>query len=195
MRQSKRMIPTHCYLCGKPLAPPTNVDHVPPKLFFPDELRKGLNLLTIPTHAACNEAWRLDEEYLVHTLLPFARGSQSGDAAIRQSFRKYKEGRNVPLLNMVLNEFKHVVNGVYLPANRVAKKIDANRFHDALYKIIRGLHFHHTGEILAPRWTMSYTVTAPYEQPPDYFVAYAQSGRGEGGTRAYSLTHMTSFQT
>src|SRR5258708_7974551 len=77
--------------------------------------------------------------------LAFPSG-QSGDAAIRQSFRKYKEGRNVPLPNMVVNEFKHVVNGVHLAANRVAKKIDANRFHGVVYKIIRGLHFHHTAE-------------------------------------------------
>jgi hypothetical protein len=119
----------------------------------------------------------MNEEYFVHTLLPFARGTQSGDAAIRQSFRKYRDGRNVPLLNMVMDEFKHVVGGVHLPANRVAKMIDANRFHDVLYKIIRGLHFHHSGEILAPRWSLTY-LTAPHEKPPDFFIAYAESGRG-----------------
>jgi hypothetical protein len=120
----------------------------------------------------------MDEEYFIHTLLPFARGTQSGDAAIRQSFRKYRDGRNVPLLNMVMDEFKHVVRGVHLPANRVAKMIDAHRFHDVLHKIIRGLHFHHTGEILARRWSLTYTVTAPHEKPPDFFIAYAESGRG-----------------
>jgi hypothetical protein len=178
MGQAKLRATGRCYLCGEHLAAPINVDHVPPKLFFPEELRKGLNLLTIPTHVACNEAWRMDEEYFVHTLLPFARETQSGDAAIRQSFRKYRDGGNVPLVNMVMDEFKHVVGGVHLPANRVAKMIDSNRFHDVLYKIIRGLHFHHTGEILAPHWSLTYTVTAPRETPPDFFVAYAESGRG-----------------
>ena len=51
----------------------------------------------------------------------------------------------MPLINMVMDEFKHVVKGVHLPANRVAKLIDANRFHDVLYKIVRGLHFHPYG--------------------------------------------------
>ena len=142
-----------CYLCGQPLIGAVNVDHVPPKLSFPEELRKGLNLLTIRTHVACNSDWRMDEEYFVHTLVPFARGTPSGNAAIRQSLKKYQVGRNVPLINMVMDEFKHVVNGVHLPANRVAKLIDADRFHDVLYKIVRGLHFHHAGEILPPHWT------------------------------------------
>ena len=39
-------------------------------------------------------------------------------------------------------------------------------------------NFHHTGEILAPHWSLTYTVTAPREKPPDFFIAYAESGRG-----------------
>jgi hypothetical protein len=97
--KAKRLSIKDCYLCGKPLMGPVNVDHVPPKLFFPDELRKGLNLLTIPTHVACNEVWRMDEEYFVHTLVPLARGTPSGNAAIRQSLRKYEAGRNLPLIS------------------------------------------------------------------------------------------------
>jgi hypothetical protein len=179
--KQKRLSIKDCYLCRKPLEEPTSPDHVPPKLVFPEDLRKKYKLtelLTIRVHHACNQEWRLDEEYFIHTLLPFARGTESGDAAAAQSFRKYKAGRNVPLINMVMDEFKHVVKGVHLPANRVAKLIDANRFHDVLYKIVRGLHFHHTGEILAPIWSITYTVTAPNEPPPDFFVAYAESGRG-----------------
>jgi hypothetical protein len=44
MGQAKPRAIDKCYLCGQVLAGPTNVDHVPPKLFFPEELRKGLNL-------------------------------------------------------------------------------------------------------------------------------------------------------
>src|SRR6266481_2713601 len=166
-----------CYLCGKPLTEPTSVDHVPPLLFFPKELRKKYDmsqLLTIRVHQACNLAWQLDEEYFVHTLLPIARGSESADAAHRQSFRKYQTGKNVRLINQVMNEFRHVVNGVHLPANRVAKLIDANRVHDVIWKIVRGLHFHHTGEVLPTLWSLTYTITPPYEDPPDFFKAFAQ---------------------
>jgi hypothetical protein len=123
---------------------------VPPKLFSPEDLRKKYKLtelLTIRVRHACNQEWRLDEEYFIHTLLPFARGTESGDAAASANTRA---GRNVPLINMVMDEFKLVVKGVHLPAKRAAKMIDANRFHDVLYKIVRGLHFHHTGKF-SPR--------------------------------------------
>ena len=76
------------------------------------------------------------------------------------------------------DEFKHPVEGVHLPASRVAKMIDANRFHDVLWKIIRGLHYHHTREILPPNWSHTYTVTPPFEVPPEFFRAYAERNRG-----------------
>jgi hypothetical protein len=152
--KAKRLKQTHCYLCSKPLAEPTSVDHVPPLLFFPKELRRKYNisnLLTIPVHTACNLEFQLDEEYFVHTLLPMTRGSEAGDAHHARIFRKMQTGKNVPLVNMVMDEFKNVVKGVHLPANRVAKLIDHARFFRVLWKIIRGLHYHHTGEILPPK--------------------------------------------
>jgi len=166
---------THCYLCGKPLEGPTSADHVPPKLFFP--ATKGLDLLTIPTHAGCNLSYQFDEEYFVHTLLPMTRGSSAGDAQHFRVREKLNRGKNVRLVNMVMNEFKHVVKGVHLPANRVAKMIDHNRFFRVLWKIIRGLHYHHSGEILPVEWGMRYWITAPYEEPEEFFKLYAESGR------------------
>ena len=113
-----------CYLCGEALSAPINRDHVPPRRFFAPELRKQFNLaelITLPTHVSCNERWRLDEEYFVHTLLPFAHGSTSGDALYRDGIARFRKGENVPLANQVLQEFQHVVGGVILPTNRVAK--------------------------------------------------------------------------
>jgi hypothetical protein len=99
-----------CYLCGKPLAPPVNMDHVPPRLFFASEIRreyKLTKLLTLPVHQDCNSAWRLDEEYFVHTLLPLARGSTSGEAAHKDFMARYRAGRNILLATQVKNEFKN----------------------------------------------------------------------------------------
>jgi hypothetical protein len=189
----KRLSVKDCYLCGKPLAEPTSPDHVPPKLFFPEEIRRkyGLTeLLTIRVHHACNQEWRLDEEYFVHTLLPMAGQSESASAAHRQTFRKYQQGRNVPLVNQVMQEFRHVVKGVHLPVNRVAKLMDARRVEGVIWKIVRGLHFHHTGEILPANWSITYTVTPPYEDPPDFFKAFAQGRESLGkyqGVFAYAF--------
>jgi hypothetical protein len=172
----KRLSVKDCYLCGKPLEGPTSADHVPPKLFFPDT--KGLDLLTIPTHPGCNLAYQLDEEYFVHTLLPMTRGSAAGDAQHFRIRAKMKAGKNVALVNMVMDEFKNKVGGVHLPATRVAKLIDHYRFHRVLWKVIRGLHYHHTGEILPPGWGIQYWITPPYEEPPELFRMYAESDRG-----------------
>src|ERR1700675_2934222 len=103
----------NCYLCGEALTEPINRDHVPPSLFFASELRKQFNiseLITLPTHSACNARWKLDEEYFVHTLLPLARGSISGDALWRDCMARFERGKNVPLANQVLKEFQHTVN-------------------------------------------------------------------------------------
>jgi len=42
--KQKRLSIKDCYLCGKPLEEPTSPDHVPPKLFFPEDLRKTYKL-------------------------------------------------------------------------------------------------------------------------------------------------------
>jgi hypothetical protein len=172
---------THCYLCGKQLGTPTSADHVPPQLFFPKDLRRKHNidkLLTVPVHAACNLSYQLDEEYFVHTLLPMTRGSEAGDAHHVRIRQKMQAGKNVALVNRVMDEFRHVVKGVHLPANRVAKLIDHNRFFRVLWKIIRGLHYHHSGEILSEEWGMRYWITPPYEPPEEFFKLYAESELG-----------------
>ena len=168
-----------CYLCGRALSEPINRDHVPPRRFFAPEIRKKFSvtsLVTLPTHEACNARWRLDEEYFVHTLLPFARGSTSGDALFRDGMARVGRGQNVKLANHVLKEFEQVVGGIILPANRVAKRFDPNRVEGVIYKIVRGLHYHHFGEVLPPAWDCSFTVTPPGETPPELFQAIAGAG-------------------
>jgi len=178
---SKRIKPTHCYLCGKELSEPISVDHVPPLLFFPKDLRRKYNisnLLTIPVHAACNRAWQEDEEYFVHTLLPVSGGSEAGDAHHFRVREKMKSGKNVLLVNQVMDEFRSAINGVHLPASKVAKLIDHRRAHGVIWKIIRGLYFHHVGKVLPSEWGMRYWITPPYEEPDEFFKMYAESGRG-----------------
>jgi hypothetical protein len=175
----RRSSVTHCYLCGEELSDPVSADHVPPSLLYGEELRSRYNLsklLTIPTHAACNHAFREDEEYFVYTLMPLGRGSEGGNAVWNQVFKKYKQGRNVPLAEKVRREFRREVGGIILPRSKIAKLVDANRFHDVIWKIIRGLYFHHHKVILPKFWTCSITVTPPNETPPDHFMALTQNG-------------------
>ena len=64
-----------CALCGKPILknPPDfedsgTVEHVPPKMFYPDSLRPELRkqLWTVPSHRRCNGGSKSDEEYFYH---------------------------------------------------------------------------------------------------------------------------------
>src|SRR5690242_10793659 len=86
-----------CYLCGHPLTKPVNADHVPAQQMFQPDLRKEhgpLQLLTSPVHTACNSAYKADEDYFVHTLMPFARGTVAGDAVYRHVLTAYRAGHN-----------------------------------------------------------------------------------------------------
>jgi hypothetical protein len=58
------------------LAPPLSQDHVPPRQFYADAVRKAHhpNLRTIAVHKSCNLAYQFDEDYFVNTLAPFPEG-------------------------------------------------------------------------------------------------------------------------
>ena len=56
----KKVVSTLCYLCGKPLAPPTNADHPVMQQLFAPEIRRKFNvsqLITLDVHQACNTAY------------------------------------------------------------------------------------------------------------------------------------------
>ena len=113
-----------CVSLGESLVGDVDDDHVPPRQLHAKELRKtyGLNLLTIPTHRACNRAFQLDEEYFVHSLAPVAPGSTSGKAVLGDLFRQYRTGRNVPLSQKVLAKFESCPSGLHLPPEKVVKR-------------------------------------------------------------------------
>jgi hypothetical protein len=74
----KKILTDICYLCGRPLAPPTNTDHPVMQQLFAPEIRRKYNisqLLTLDVHKSCNTGYKRDEDYFVRTLMPFARGS------------------------------------------------------------------------------------------------------------------------
>jgi hypothetical protein len=168
-------LPKVCYLCGETLTEPIDWDHVPPRQIFAKAIRKdhSPNLLTIPVHAACNKSYQHDEDYFVHTLAPFGLGSYSGKAALNDALGRFKEGRNVGLHKKVLGEFDLHPSGLILPGGKVIKRFEGNRMHRVILKIIAGLHFHHSGEVLPlPLKTVSTKIYGPDDRPPDHFLAF-----------------------
>ncbi|HEX4484623.1 MAG TPA: hypothetical protein VH088_00045, partial [Terriglobales bacterium] len=155
-------LPEICYLCCNKLTKPTNVDHVPPQQIFPPGLRKAhgpLQLLTIPVHKGCNTAYKADEEYFVHTLMPFARGTVAGDAVYSHVLSSYRAGHNAGLVRKVLGEFDPRPSGLILAGGKVVKRFDGKRIKRIAWKIVRGLMFHHFGVEYPEAHTCSVSVT------------------------------------
>jgi len=164
--------PSICYLCGRPLAPPLSQDHVPPKQFYADAVRKkhSPNLRTITVHKACNFAYQFDEDYFVNTIAPFARGSYSGNALLHEIFQKYHSGKKRGLVSKVYQEFERRPSGLVLPHGLVAKRIEGERVHRVAWKIIRGLYFHHFGEFLPQDTPNGLEIVPPDQPPPKEFI-------------------------
>lgn len=134
-----------CYLCGKPSArDDESKDHVPPKQFCASDIRrkyKPLNLRTLPAHKACNQAYKLDEEYFLASLGPLAMETTAGRplfADVIARGQNEKSGRALAM--QVMSEFSdRSPAGVILPGF-VSKRFDAERVARVVWKIVRGLY-------------------------------------------------------
>jgi hypothetical protein len=165
-----------CYLCGNPLGEPTSKDHIPLKALFPPEIRKKhkpTKLVTVRVHKACNESYLFDEEYFIYSLYPFALGTYVGDAMRKHIRQKFRAGKNQKLIAMMMAEFDHRPGGLVLPFGQMIKRFDSNRIERVLWKIVRGLHFHHNTEVLPANWRISWSLTTREEPgPPEHFKLF-----------------------
>jgi hypothetical protein len=66
-----------------------------------------------------------------------------------------------------------------LPRGKVVKRFQGDRIHRVAWKIVRGLAFHHLGEVYPDDWTVGVTVTAPGETPPRHFQEISGLGMGD----------------
>lgn len=165
---------THCYLCGGLLKgdEPTSRDHIPPRQIFTSEIRKRyeVKFVTRPVHASCNVSYARDEEYFVHCLIPFTRGTEAGNSLFQKVTTEYQRGKNRALVNQVLSQTKTRVGNIILPSNRVALEFDHLRFDRVVSKIVRGLHSVELNQILPQDIRMFSSLTPPGETPPEHFT-------------------------
>ena len=180
----KKILTNTCYLCGKPLAPPINADHPVLRQLFAPDIRRKYNiskLLTLDVHKSCNTGYKRDEDYFVRTLTPFARGSEAGNAIYAKVLNDYRVGKEVPLTKKVLREFHPSPAGLILPGGKVVKRFEGQRLRRVTWKMVRGLHFHHTGEVLPEQWsTVGVKMFSPGEQPTDDVLHFARITASRG---------------
>lgn len=100
------------------------------------------------------------------------RGSYAGNELYNHILAKYRRGEGVKLVQKVLAEFETRPGRLVLPGNQVLKRFQGERIRRVAWKIVRGLHFHRTGELLPENLRVSVTLTNPDEEPPKHFVAF-----------------------
>ncbi|MGA2797059.1 MAG: hypothetical protein ABSE63_05750 [Thermoguttaceae bacterium] len=142
-----------CCLCGKPIdsnaAIPDDalsMDHVPPKQFYPKELRRdrNLNLWLAPTHKHCNEDYRKDEEYFYHAMYGIVQknSQQMGQTIFRDFARRTHKQQTPAMMRSILKTFTTVTSGgIHLPSGIVQFSVDQYRCQRVVIKIAQGLFY------------------------------------------------------
>lgn len=140
-----------CYLCGRVIAHSAHdahmrlsMDHIPPKQFFPQPLRRtvSLNLDGAPSHKKCNNDYRKDEDYFYHALYPLVADSNPSMAGVIFSdlMRRATKPQTPALLRRVISSTSGISKGgIILPAGRVEIEVDLVRIQRVAGKIARGV--------------------------------------------------------
>jgi hypothetical protein len=170
-----------CYLCGQRLEGEIDYDHVPPRQFYAESIRKihTLNLFTLPVHKKCNKSYQKDEDYFVHSIAPLTMESYSGSAIWKDILNRRKRVAGNRLHEMVFKEFEPNPAGLVLPDGKVIKKFDAKRIWRVVWKITRGLFFKENGRFLPDNTPRSFKVYSVGEMPSVEF-SYVRDTQSKG---------------
>lgn len=137
-----------CVLCGK--EPATTDDHIPPRGIFPKP--RPDNLITIRTCQSCNGSTsEMDEIFKVDIGISGGHGTD-GEAMFKESVTRTIQ-HNTRLKKGIQNSMHDILvktpNGIILKQS--AYLINSKAHDTIIEKIIRGLHFRHTGIILGDK--------------------------------------------
>jgi hypothetical protein len=146
-----------CYLCGhtivhspQSVADEFSMDHVPPKQFFPKELRiaQSPNLWVAPSHKRCNEEYRKDEEYVYHAMFGVVQKNnhQMGQTILRDFARRTHRRQTPAMMRSILKSFTTITEGgIYLPPRIVQLSVDQYRTERVVIKIAQGVLYRDLG--------------------------------------------------
>ncbi len=135
-----------CVICGK--NPVTGRDHLPPQCIFPKP--RPSDLITVPACDGCNNKRSgLDEEFKVAIGIQAGHGEEGERRFHEQTSRTLSYNRR--LRGEIASTMKEVE--IRSPAGLVlgsamAVLLRSNSYDLIINRIIKGLHWHHTGYIL-----------------------------------------------
>jgi hypothetical protein len=163
-----------CYLCGRPLTGKVSLDHVPPRQFFPKSHRqmRSPNLLTLPAHGECNRSFQADEDYFFAALAGLNEHAQIHAWLMQDIQRKTRRSEAKGLRKSVLAEFSPSMSGIHLPNGLVAKGFDRKRVQRVVWKIVRGLSYHHFQIIVPEDAQYCVQIRQIQDSPPGIYKRY-----------------------
>lgn len=139
-----------CSLCGafieakaSALEDSLSMDHVPPKQFYPKELRteRSPNLWLAPAHWRCNERYRKDEEYFYHAMY-FVVNKPNRCRIHRDFARRMHQPQTPAIIRSILKTFREITKGgIHLPDGIVQFSVDKYRAQRVVIKIAQGLFY------------------------------------------------------
>ena len=188
-----------CYLCGLAVTADRSADHVPPKQVYARAIRAAINLsnlVTLPAHSACNGAYSLDEEYFVQTLAPIA-DSETSRPIVADFAARVRAGEKVPLAFRMLAQFTKDLSGLVLPRGLIALRVEGARLKRVIWKIVRGLHFIETGDVLPEGTVFCVELVEPENRDPSdldelWEAVKAQQPKGKyGAIFEYKHAHLS----
>jgi hypothetical protein len=145
-----------CYLCGKAIDPnlkndpmELSMDHLPPKQFYPKQIRKiqNLNLDKAPSHKMCNENYKKDEEYFYHALYQIIvkNNPQMGNCCFLDIQRRTHKPQTLNIIRRIQSTGTSLTEGgVHLPNGLACFTLDRDRLERVVRKIARGVLFSST---------------------------------------------------
>jgi hypothetical protein len=121
---------------------------VPPERFYGKSVRTKYqpNLAWLYTHAACNSAFRSDEEYFVASFAGHAN-SETGLSVFEDLRRAGARGHSLGLLKKVSDQF----GKVFLADGSMTFNYDTDRSGRIVWKLVRGIYFEEIRRPL-PEW-------------------------------------------
>jgi hypothetical protein len=94
---------------------------------------------------------------------------------------KFRRMKNRPLVMKILREVEPRPSGLVLPDGKVVKRFDPTRIECVIWKIVRGLFFHHHGKTLPQKLNLTWTFTGPDDGPPPEHFQFFDSNHPSHG--------------
>jgi len=135
-----------CAICGK--NPSTGKDHVPPQSIFPRP--RPNDLITIPACDQCNnKSSGLDEIFKAYIGIIAGHGQEGARLFCDQTSKTLQHNRKLRRqIASTMKDLEVRTPGGLILGTASAVLLDSKAYDAVIDRIIRGLHFHHTGHIL-----------------------------------------------